>query len=184
MSRGILTWTQRLGLGVRFLLPLATFALFFVLNVVSVPMPYHALVKIPFLLMALFYWSVHRPSIVPPIFAFILGVLLDLLLLSPIGTHALLFVGFTWLVRDQRKVLTGQSFIVVWIGFAVALSIVSFAEWIVMSLLGWSWMPIGSPIMQIVLGVFLYPVMSSFLHFIHRFLPRQNFEPVQKSFNL
>ena len=46
----------------------------------------------PLFLMAVYYWSAYRPTLVPLWFVFFMGLLLDLLSGAPIGLNALVLV--------------------------------------------------------------------------------------------
>lgn len=87
-----------------------------------------------FMLMAVYYWAIMRPSTLPPIATFIVGLAFDLMAGFPLGLNAMTLVIAQWVTRSQRKFLLGQSFLVIWMG----LTLVSFGagvfQWLLYSL--------------------------------------------------
>jgi rod shape-determining protein MreD len=74
--------------------------------------------SLPFI--AVFYWTLHRPDLMPPAAAFVIGLFQDILSGGPIGTGAAVFVVLHAAVRSQRTFFHGKSFTILWLGFAVA----------------------------------------------------------------
>ena len=74
-------------------------------------------VRPAFMLMAVYYWTILRPT--PPLAVFALGLVLDLLSDYPFGMNAMVLVAVQALTAHNRKFLLGQSFLVIWAGFAL-----------------------------------------------------------------
>lgn len=110
---------QRLDLKLRQALPgLLTFA-FVLLSVAPVRLPDYALVAPGLVLIALFYWTVHRPDLLRPWHACVLGLFDDILTGSPLGVNALVLTLVHWAVTSQHTFFRGKSFAVVWLSFAL-----------------------------------------------------------------
>lgn len=149
--------------------------LLFFLNIVSVPYPVAAFFKAPLLLVAIYYWSIYRPTLLPPWLVFIAGVLFDILTGAPfVGMSAVLFLLCRMAVIDQRRFLIGQNFSMVWFGFCGLNIIYHFVQWGLFSALNGQWLYARDFIQALVLGVFLFPVVYLFLFLTHKTLP----EPV------
>ena len=101
------------------LAPIALILIFFVLTVIPHQISNFGTIKPDLLLIAIFYWSVHRPGIVKPSICFLTGLLLDILSAFPLGLNALVFVIVQKLISDQRRVFLGQPYYVSWIGFGL-----------------------------------------------------------------
>lgn len=168
--RSHMTWAERLEIAGRMAVPYAFMSLLFVLNVISVPYPLSALFKAPFFLMAVYYWSIYRPSMIPPWMAFLSGLLLDLLSGLPLGLNAALFVLCRMAVVDQRRFLVGQGFVMVWLGFSFLHMVFVLVQWLVFSLIYWQWFPLAEIGVVTVLGIALFPVIYVFLHLTHKTL--------------
>ena len=113
---------------------LALAVVLFILLISAVPIRVAHLgeVKPVFMLMAVYYWTILRPS--PPLAVFILGLVLDLLSNYPFGMNALVLVAAQALTASQRKFLLGQSFLVIWAGFALIALGAGVIQWILFDL--------------------------------------------------
>lgn len=151
----------------------ALMAMLFVLNVTAISYPFAGVLQAPFLIMAIYYWSVFRPTLLPFWLVFAAGILVDLLSALPIGLTAFVFVVVRWLVADQRRFLMGQPFIMMWSGFIVVLLIVSFIEWLLFSLILQSAQGLRSAMVFVALGSALFPLVSIILYLSHKLLPGQ-----------
>lgn len=162
-----ISWAARLG-AVQLVI-----GLLFILNLVNFALPYAGQVRPLFLLMAIYYWAIFRPTLIPPVMAFMWGLLLDLLSGAPVGLNALIFLIVQWVVRDQRLYLMGQSYVTLWLGFAVTAFAYCFVQWLLFSLLYTTLAGYGMPLATALLSVGLFPLISLILVFTHRFLPHE-----------
>ncbi|MGQ0665025.1 MAG: rod shape-determining protein MreD [Pseudomonadota bacterium] len=89
------------------------------LNVMALPLPGASRLAPDAVLMAMFYWTVHRPDLMRPWAAFAIGLLVDILSGAPLGANALVLVLVQWTIIAQHKVFRGKSFILVWCAFAL-----------------------------------------------------------------
>src|SRR5215218_7071959 len=64
-----------------------------------------------------FFWSVFRPTALPPPAVFGLGLLQDLLTAAPLGTGMLVLLVTHGLAARWRRALAARSFLVVWLAF-------------------------------------------------------------------
>jgi len=145
--------------------------LFFLLNIISISMPLSITIDVPFVLMLLYYWSIYRPTLIPPLLVFAMGVCLDLLSGWPLGLNAFIFLVLRQSVTSQRVFLTGQPFIVVWLGFMVAVSSSLFLQWALFGLIRLQWVSFDPVIISIFIGIVLFPAIALVLHILHRMLP-------------
>ena len=149
---------QRVDSGARLALPFAITLLFTLLGVITWPLPYFGEVAPPLALIAVYYWAVHRPDLVRPYMAFLIGLLNDILHDLPLGLSALIFVGTHQLVYSQRRFFAGHSFFMMWWGFALTILLVLLAEWILLGLWRWQLIPFMSVFMQAVLAIVIFPL--------------------------
>ena len=125
----------------------------------------------PFMVMAIFYWSTYRPTLVPLWLVFFLGLFLDLLLGVPVGLNALIFVCVRWLVTDQRLFLTGQPFMIIWFGYVIVSALATFLQWALFGLFQFILVPIEQVAFSIIYGGALFPLICLILHATHKLLP-------------
>src|SRR5262245_20541391 len=106
-----ISFGESLESSARRLVPYSLMALLLVLGSVHLPFAAGTDVKAPLFLMGLYYWSIYRPTLIPPWLTFVCGILADLIGGLPIGLSAVIFVLVRWIVSDQRRFLMGQSFV-------------------------------------------------------------------------
>lgn len=122
-------FTQRLDRVARNLLPVTICVVLVILSVVPVYLPGYGEVAANLVLMAVFYWSVHRPELVSPASVFGVGLLQDVLSGMAPGMNALVLVLVRATVVTQGRVFRGKSFLVLWWGFSVVAFGATFALW-------------------------------------------------------
>lgn len=119
-------------------------------------------------LICVFFWSVFRPASMPPAAVFALGVLADLLGLSPLGSTVLVLLSVHGLAVRWRPWLSRQGFLAVWLAF-VAFDLGAAA-------LGWALdcalvvriLPPLASGFQFALAAGLYPALALLLTLAHR----------------
>ena len=163
-----LNWAMRL------LLAQGVILLFLLLSIVSFSMPHAGDFKPFFLLMAVYYWAIYRPTVMPVAYTFVLGLILDLLAELPIGLSALILVGLQTIVQRSRLFLMGQPYVMVWLGFGIMAVAYTISFWLLMSLSEFSFAPLkafGQMLMAALLSIMLFPLASLLLQAVHRILP-------------
>lgn len=123
-----------------------------------------------FMLMAVYYWTILRPSLLPPPAVFAIGIVLDVLFAYPLGMNAMVFVIAQWVTRGQRKFLLGQPFPVIWAGFALMALGSGVAQWLVFSLFSGTLVPVRPVVVGTLLSVFLFPAAALPLSVAHKAL--------------
>ena len=166
--------TDRLELIVRVFVPYSFLSVLFLLSIVSVPYPMAAFFKAPLLLMAIYYWSVYRPTLLPPWLVFVAGFLFDLLTGMPyLGLNAVLFLLCRIVVIDQRRYLTGQNFPIIWLGFGFLNIGFHTLQWLIYSVLSFQFMPVGDLGIIVILGMVVFPLIYAGLYMTHKVLPAE-----------
>lgn len=173
------TLAERVELAGRLIVPYSGLAVLFVISIVAVPYPLAVVLRAPFVLMALYYWSIYRPTLIPVWLVFAAGLALDLLTGAPAGLNALTFVICRILIFDQRRFLMAQNFLMIWLGFCLLDMGVYMLQWVMFSAAHAQWMPLDYIWSSLALGALLFPVVSVFLHATHKILP--NTSNIKKS---
>ena len=167
------TFWQRLDGLARGLSPFALAVLLVLFGAVPLRLPHVSEIGPNFALLAVYYWAVHRPTVLPAPAAFFLGLLSDLLGAAPLGVGTAVLLGVHALTVSQRRFLVGQSFLWVWTGFMIIAAGAFAAIWAVSSLL--AGMPIDprAAVFATVLNVAVYPAMGFvFAHAQRSLLPQ------------
>jgi rod shape-determining protein MreD len=155
----------------RLLLAQIVVLFFLCLNLVSFSIPFAGDVRPHFLLAAVFYWAVYRPTLLPPWYAFALGMLMDILSGVPLGLNAFILIAVQWVVRTQRVYLMGQSFFGLWMGFAVTCFLAASAQWTLFTVASHSVAPAGPTLASIGMSILVFPLISLTLVMVHKILP-------------
>ena len=90
-----------------------------VLSVLPTHIPGYMQIAPILALISVYHWAIYRPNLLPIFAVFILGLLQDLLLGTPVGLYILVFLTVYGVVLSQRRFFVGKSFIFFWFGFAV-----------------------------------------------------------------
>src|SRR5262249_6990280 len=105
-----LAFWQQFDLWARQLWPFLLTFLLLLASAVPLPVPAYAAVAPSFLAMAVYFWTLHRPNLMPSSAVFVLGLLQDLISGAPVGASAIVLLALRFAVLSQRRVLAGGSF--------------------------------------------------------------------------
>lgn len=157
--------------GTRLALAHSVLLVLFILSVMHWPVELLNTTKPAFLLMGLYYWAIYRPTLIPPLIVFAIGLITDMVQGVPVGLNAFIFVLVFWIVRNQRRYLMGQSFPVVWSGFAIVAVSEETLRWTFQTLFESAWPDIIPFVSSGILSIVLFPLISLVLIAVHRALP-------------
>ncbi|MGB0672189.1 MAG: rod shape-determining protein MreD, partial [Rhodospirillales bacterium] len=122
-------------------------------------------------LMAVYHWAIYRPSLMPAIAVFIIGLLQDILGGTTLGINALVFPAVYWAVLAQEKFFMGKSFAIVWLGFGIVGAGAFAATWCLASLTQGALLQPLPVLFQYLTTLACFPVLSwLFLHWQQAFL--------------
>lgn len=164
---------QRLDAGARRFLPLATALLFVLLSSIAWPLPYFGALAPSLGLIAVYYWSVHRPDLFTPLGAFSLGLLYDIIHFLPLGLYAFVFVAVHALALSQRRFFVGHAFFMMWTGFALIMAVVIVGGWGALSALYGHWLAFLPVFLQGVMTIVVFPLFAWVLIVCQRYLLSQ-----------
>lgn len=169
-----LSLTQHLNHWARNLTPFAiTVALVF-LGVVPLPMPDFGAIAPALALIAVYYWAIFRPDLLPAVAVFAVGLLEDVLGGGALGTRALVLLAVYGLVVVQRRRLIGGSFLVLWGGFFLVGSLAILVEWVILAVLHWQAVNPVPALFQLFVTAALYPCLAWLLIKVHGAILRQD----------
>ncbi len=138
--------------------------------VAQVPMHLPAAISIaPALaLIAVYFWGLHQPDLIPAPVVFLIGLLQDILTGVPFGLNALILLVVYGIVVSQRRFFFGKSFAVLWWGFATLSLVIGALQWIAMSILMGQFLSIGPLLVEYLATAALYPLVAYILVLTHR----------------
>ena len=119
-------------------------------------------------LACVFFWSVFRPDSMPPPVVFLLGLLADLLGLTPPGSTVLTLLIVHGIAVRARRVLAAQGFLLVWLAFVAVAAGAAALGWLLGSLLGLRLLPPAPALFQFGVTAGLYPALAALFIRAHR----------------
>jgi len=142
------------------MIPQLTTLILSIVAVIPIDIPDYAAVTPDFLLIAVFHWSLYRPNDLPYSVVFAIALIEDLLTAGPVGLIELLLLLVRWTVLNNRRLFVGRTFPFVWGGFVLMAISVSFAGWLLASILAGTMQDPRSVAFRTVLTVAFYPIMT------------------------
>ena len=138
--------------------------------VASVPLriPDFAVVAPVLSMMAVYYWTIYRPDLLPGPAAFLIGLVQDALGGGPLGQMALVLVLVHAATLTQRHVFVGKSYLVVWFGFTVISAGALALNWLLAMLLRGALIDPMPALYQSLLTIVLYPCFGSLFAWTRR----------------
>lgn len=122
-------------------------------------LPYFGTVAPGLGVLAIFYWSIWRPDLMPASFVFAIGLVHDLAAGIPLGLTALVYVATHWLCISQRQVLLRTSFPVGWAAFALVALGGSLLQWVLATIYHLRLIAPQPVLVQMVETVIVYPAV-------------------------
>lgn len=154
------TFWQRLDLVARQMTPLLATLLFVMLGLVPTRLPHFAPVMPWIALIAVFYWTVYRAELMPPLAVFGVGVFHDLAAGTHIGVSAVLLLLTQVAVMPQRRFFVSRSFMLTWLGFSVIAAGAIMLMWGLNALLEASILSLRPAVFQFLTTVAAYPPLA------------------------
>jgi rod shape-determining protein MreD len=154
------------------LLPALTTLVLAVFSVLPLRFPDYAAVAPLLALAAVFYWTIYRPDLLPPVAVFLCGITLDLLSGAPLGVAALVFLLTRVIILPQRRFFVDRLFPFVWSGFTLLAAAVVAFLWLLGSFFAGAMLDMRAATLQWVLTVASFPAVAYLLMRVQRaFVP-------------
>ncbi len=119
-------------------------------------------------LMPIYFWCLVRPDLMSPAWAFLIGVLEDILSHSPPGVWGASFIVAYALIDRQRDVFAGLSGFGAILGFATAALVACTTAYGIVTVYYWHFMPIAPIMSLLAMTVLFYVPVAAILGFVHR----------------
>jgi rod shape-determining protein MreD len=142
------------------LVPMASSFAFALFAVLPIPVPYYSVAAPALTLIAVYYWMVFRPDLMPAIGLFALGIVNDALAGAPLGVSSLIYLVAQPALLSQRRFLIGQPFWLLWSGFALLAPPAILFQWIALSLLREAPLAPLSTVASGALTILLFPLFA------------------------
>jgi rod shape-determining protein MreD len=158
---------RRLDLAARHSFPATSVVLLMLLASAPVGVPGQPQLQQAVTLAGVFFWTLFRPGNMVPAVVFAIGVLSDLIGLSPVGVSVFVLLLTHGLAMRWRG-LVRQSFLLVWLSFIAVAALASLLGWGLTCLLNVRLLPPSPALFQFALSAALYPMLAAFFTRAHR----------------
>lgn len=165
-----LTLGRRLDIAARLALPTCVTVLVMLATELPFGMPNQAALLPAVALIGVWFWSVFRPTSMPPPIVFLIGLLLDLRGYLPLGAGVLTLLIAHGIALRWRRFLVEQGFTMVWVSFLPIAIGGAVLIWLLAALLNLRLLSPLPALFQAIVTFALYPVMAIPLAFAHRSL--------------
>tara|TARA_A100001037_G_scaffold22342_2_gene18590 strand:+ start:1554 stop:2078 length:525 start_codon:yes stop_codon:yes gene_type:complete len=173
MKFGSAQLRQRIERGLQITIPSAITFVLVLLTVIpyGVPELNRTMPLLP--LIAIFFWSIHCPTLYPIIFSFFLGLLQDAVGGTPIGFSSAIYLAMHALVGYQHTFFYDKNFLVLWCAFSVLSGLIVFLGYIVLVVFHLAFLPVTPIVMQLFVTIAIYPLVTRFLQGVMRHIMRR-----------
>jgi len=135
-------------------------------------LPFHipgqALLRPAYAMGCVYFWSLFRPGSMPVPLTGLIGVLLDLMGVTPPGLWAVLLIVLQSATFISRRRLAPARFLVTWGVFTGFAAVVSLLAWALQSGLAMRLLPAWPVGLEILISAALYPSLAALLVHVHR----------------
>ncbi|WP_138380535.1 rod shape-determining protein MreD [Luteithermobacter gelatinilyticus] len=151
---------NKTGVGLRGILPVGTVLLLAIVMVLPYKIPYFVNLM-PFLtLIAVYYWTVVRPELLPVSAVFLVGLVQDILSGGPLGMMALLLLLVRQFVLLQGRNFLERDFLFNWLIFMLISLAFGAVSWALASLYYKAVLNFWNALGQSLLTIALFPVIT------------------------
>lgn len=164
---------QNLDIAARKFTPFLLALTLVIVNLIPLHLTGYAAISPDLALMAVYYWALHRPSLMPAIAVFIIGLFQDFLSGGPIGLSAGTLILVFAVAVSQARFFYGKSFLVVWWGFMMVSVGVATIQWIAVSIFFGTLISPDPAFFECVMNIAGYPILGWLCFQIHRTLPAE-----------
>jgi rod shape-determining protein MreD len=164
------TLGRRLDIAARLAFPTCSTLVVMLLTEVPLNIPNQAALLPAVALIAVWFWSLFRPSSLPPPAVFLIGLLLDLRGYLPLGVGVLTLLIAHGVALLWRRFLVEAGFAFVWIAFLPIALGGAALMWLLTALLTFRLLSPLPALFQAVIAAALYPVLAIPLARAHRSL--------------
>lgn len=130
------------------------------LGVVALHIPGWARIAPLLSFMAVYHWAIYRVDLMPGYAVFLIGLLQDVLAGTPLGVFTLIYLLAYGIAVSQQRYLTGRTFFVVWLGFALISAGAMGLGWLMVSAFKGGVIDPAALLHQYLLGIGLYPLVA------------------------
>jgi len=154
------------GEGLKGILPFLTALFFAVFSVMPIEVPLAGKMA-PFLTMiAVYYWTVFKPDLMPPVAVFTVGLIQDILGGGPLGMMAFLLLAVRQFIMFQGRAFLERDFLFNWMIFVIFALVFGVAYWGLTSFYVRELVNFWNALGQSTLTIIFFPAVVWLLRFV------------------
>ncbi len=154
-----IVWTRLDGTA-RNLTPFAFTVLLIVFGMVPLGVPNFGPIMPALGVIAVFFWLVYRPDLMPAWAVFLVGLIQDLLGGGALGVGVFVLLVVYAVLVGQRRYLAQANFFLVWLAFVPVAAGAFFLTWLFNSLISDTLLASGPAVSQYLSTVVFYPIIA------------------------
>jgi len=163
---------HRLDITARKLLPFLATLLLILVGMVPFRVPDLSPVIPSLSVVAVYYWSIYKPNLMPVWAVFLVGLFQDLLAAGPLGVGILSLLLVHGLVESIRRFMVGAGIMAVWLVFVLIAAASFFAGWLLTCLLETRWFDPEPAAFGYLATIAVYPCLAWLFSQVQRALIR------------
>lgn len=167
-SRRRQSFWRQLDAAARWAVPGALLAFGLFLLGLPLHIPGQALLRPAYAMGCVYFWSLFRPASLPAPVTALIGLLLDLMGITPPGLWAVLLILLQTAVLAMRRRLAPQRFLLTWAAFCGLAALATLLSWAMQSGLALALLPAWPMGMEIAIAAAAYPALAMLLVRVHR----------------
>ncbi len=140
------------------------------ISVVPLQVPGYSGIAPPLALLAIFYWGVYRPELLPAPAVALLGALQDILTGAPLGQYMLIYLLVQASLISQRQLFLAHAFFILWWGYALIALLAAIVLWLIAAAVLQTLPALTPFLLQACMGIALFPLVAWLCHRLSRLL--------------
>lgn len=164
------TLWQRLDAAARHMLPSIFIAFIIILFSAPIPLPGAAELLPAIVIATVFFWSFWRPSGMPSVAVFILGLFMDLVGFTPLGVSAFILLLVHGVGLYARFGLMRLHFLLVWGVFSLLATAACLLQWGLACLFRFHMLDVAPALFEAFLCIGVYPPLSALFSWVFHML--------------
>ncbi|MCP1230198.1 rod shape-determining protein MreD [Acetobacter indonesiensis] len=164
------TLWQRLDAAARHMLPSIFIAFIIILFSAPIPLPGAAELLPAIVIATVFFWSFWRPSGMPSVAVFILGLFMDLVGFTPLGVSAFILLLVHGVGLYARFGLMRLHFLLVWGVFSLLATAACLLQWGLTCLFRFHMLDVAPALFEAFLCIGVYPPLSALFSWVFHML--------------
>lgn len=153
------SWTQIDNLA-RLVTPAVLTVILLAVSQVPLQIPNAGPVFPDIILIAIYYWTVYRPDLMPFWMVFLIGLLQDLLGGDALGVSSMIYLAVYGAVAAQRRFFLTRSYSMIWAGFVIVGAGVVVLSWLLHVLVLGRAVEVTPAIFQFLTTIAAYPLLA------------------------